>query len=386
MMDEAKIKEAIDVIFQKESDNFAAGIFYEYVIDFPGGPFNCSRERFLTPHPLQFDKYANTGSKEPIKWETYSTLKQLFNKIESNPESRLIFINHVRRKIFDKDSLKNINVESTQLAFYFLMKIGGIEECIQAITDVFKPDYEKDDDDEMFANMLKGTKIVKHLFNDIYIFISMESSYFDSVLAKLQTIIKATSSFKEVTSGAGSKFTPIHDRLSVKVNSLRYEKIKLGLTGINEEINIDKEQVIDLMTKYGFPPEMESFLLELDKIPESEDWSSINSGMINSLRAFFESLIKNISAQIEQKTGGSYLTDTNPKNGEMGRKREYIRKYLKLSEKDDKFITAFVDILHKEGGHAFMSEKRYFVLSKNIGIELTLFLMSKLGSFLSDEQ
>jgi len=381
-MHENEIKVSIDVIFQKESDNFEAGIFYEYIIDFSGGPFYCSRDRFLTSITREFDKYTNAGSKQSIKWETYFTLKQLYNKIESNPESRLIFIDYIRRKIFNENFFEEVDIKSTHLAFYFLMKIGRTEDCMQTIIDIFKRDYEKDDDEMLLANMMKGIKIVTHLFNDIYIFINMEPGCFDSVLTKLQEIIKITSHFKTTPSGIGSALTLIHDKLRIEVNSLMYEKVKMGLIGINEEINIDKEQVIDLISKYGFSPEMESFLLELDKIPESEDWVSINSGMISNLRAFSEKLVINIAAQIKQRTGVDYPKD---KQSNMGNKRKYLKQHLGLSENDDKFIDSYIKILHEEGGHAFMSEKRYFRLAKNIGIELALFLMSKLDSFLSSK-
>jgi hypothetical protein len=33
--------------------------------------------------------------------------------------------------------------------------------------------------------------------------------------------------------------------------------------------------------------------------------------------------------------------------------------------------------LHEEGGHSFVSEKEYFRLSRNIAIEIALFVLSK---------
>ena len=58
------------------------------------------------------------------------------------------------------------------------------------------------------------------------------------------------------------------------------------LEATNEEINIHKEQVIEIISKYGFPPEIEILLLEIDELPES-NLQSINSGMISNLRHFF---------------------------------------------------------------------------------------------------
>jgi hypothetical protein len=40
-------------------------------------------------------------------------------------------------------------------------------------------------------------------------------------------------------------------------------------------------------------------------------------------------------------------------------------------------MNKYVDILHSEGGHSFTSNVEYFRLAKNIGIEISLFLLSK---------
>jgi len=128
-----------------------------------------------------------------------------------------------------------------------------------------------------------------------------------------------------------------------------------------------------IISKYGFPPDMEILLLEIDELPES-NLQSINSGMIGNLRSFFEALVKNIAEKIYNITGEEYPCIKGKQ--EMGNKREYIKKWLALSDKDDKLINAYVDILQKEGGHALISEKRYFIMSKNIGIEIAYFLLS----------
>lgn len=155
---------------------------------------------------------------------------------------------------------------------------------------------------------------------------------------------------------------------------MRYNRLKTQLETFNEELNIHKEQVIGIISKYGFPPAMEKFLLEIDELPELSNWQSVNSGMIGNLRSFFEALIKNIAKKIFAKTREECPKDSG--KSELGNKRAYIKKHLILSDNDDKLITSFVNILHQEGGHAFTSEKRYFVMTKNIGIEIAYFLLS----------
>ena len=97
--------------------------------------------------------------------------------------------------------------------------------------------------------------------------------------------------------------------------------------------------------------------------------------MISNLRTFMGNLLKDVAGRIAQKE--SETIPTIQGCGEMGNIRGYLKIKLNLSAKDDKFIDSFVDILHSEGGHAFMSEKEYFRLARNIAIEISLFILSK---------
>ena len=121
---------------------------------------------------------------------------------------------------------------------------------------------------------------------------------------------------------------------------------------------------------------MEIFLLEIDKIIELPDSEPIYSGMIGNLRSFFEELTKNVAGTIESKTGDI------PSDRKISTLRAYINKHLNVSKHEDKFIDSFIIMLHVEGGHNLVSEKKYFILSKNIGIEIAYFLLSKLEDFM----
>jgi hypothetical protein len=103
-----------------------------------------------------------------------------------------------------------------------------------------------------------------------------------------------------------------------KIIYLKYERLKNELEATkkneleatNEEINIHKEQVIEIISKYGFPPEMEILLLEIDELLES-NLQSINGGMISNLRHFFELFVENVAGKIKDITKDEY-----PKNPE----------------------------------------------------------------------
>jgi hypothetical protein len=64
----------------------------------------------------------------------------------------------------------------------------------------------------------------------------------------------------------------------------------------------------------------------------------------------------------------------------MGTNRKYLKINLELSDNDDKFMTSFIDVLHGQGGHKFISNKTYFRLARNMAIEIALFLLSVYNS------
>ena len=101
----------------------------------------------------------------------------------------------------------------------------------------------------------------------------------------------------------------------------------------------------------------------------------VNAGMISALRSFMADLLKDIANRIAQQEGSKIPHIEG--RGEMGDIRGYLKSKLEFTGADDNFIDSFIDVLHIEGGHSFMSEKEYFRLSKNIAIEIALFVLSK---------
>jgi hypothetical protein len=207
---------------------------------------------------------------------------------------------------------------------------------------------------------------IEGLFRDILVFLHLEPTYFDEPL--LDQLI-------EISQCNFQQSLKVRDEFEDKILSLRYNRLINELENSNEEINIHKEHVIGIISKYGFPPEMETYLLEIDKLPEFTNLQVLNSGIISTLRSFFEAMIRNIAKKINAKTGIEY-PEPKENEKEMGIKRRYIKEHLRLSNEDNKLINSVVDILNKKGSHAFLSEKRYFTITKNICIEIAYFLLS----------
>lgn len=340
------IQDRINIIFDIECGNFTSNRFHYFEKNEALESDLVIKTVVATRHQKK-DLELNSADNLYLQWETYTTLKKLYNNIEKDPKSREIFIDIL------KEELLKVSPASS-LAFYFLLKIRKNRDIIEIIERRVKEETVEYD------------FLIKELFEDIQKFMHCEPVYFDDYTL---TNLKRLNEYLEKISQYQYKFER-------EINSIRYGRLQNELEGVNEEINIHKEQVIDIISKFGFPSEIGKFLLEIDKAAELPDWDLINSGMINNLRAFFEQLTKNIAEQTKQITKKEYSND--PNKSYIGNLRDYNKKHLKLSDSDDELIDAFINILHKEGGHAFLSEKRYFLLAKNIGIEIAYFLLSKL--------
>jgi len=359
MFDSKYIEEKINIIFDIEQTNLNKDEPFCYIETRPSesDPSKPLYKAFGRSPLINFELKPEDNFR--LEWGTYTTLKKLYNKIENDPKARKIFIDLIKKKLLNGSTIvvgREFH-DCSSLAFYFLMKLGKNNENIETLKNIYgKKKYDR---------------FQQGLFESVLKFIHLEPAYFDD-----DTLISLKEFNSQNTYFSGSF---IRDEFEEKINSVRYKKLQNELVGINEELNIDKERVIEKIAQYGFPQEMESFLLEVDNIHELSNWKSINSGMISNLRSFFEMLIENIAEKIKLKTGDEY-----PKNGDrgkLGNLRLYIKTNLGLASHDDKLINSFVNILHKEGGHAFLSEKKYFLLTKNIGIEIAYFLLSKLDDF-----
>ena len=359
MLDSNYVKDRIDTIFEIEYTNLRRHKHFLY-IEKSESPERGSSEpvyKGFANSPL-INLKLRPHDNFYLEWDTYKTLKQLYNKIQNNHDNRHLFIDYIKEKLINGHSFQNTHGEycdTSSLAFYFLMKIGKNDLNIESLKIINKKNKKK-----------RLTR--EGLIDDLLIFMHLEPLYFDEHILN---------SLKELTfQYICHEHSPIYFELENKIKSMKYSNLKNELKDVNEEINIHKEKIIGLISKYNFPQKMEIFLLEIDKIFELPDSEPIYSGMIGNLRSFFEELTKNIAETIESKTG-EICSDRK-----IGTLRAYINKHLNLSEHEDKFIDSFIIMLHVEGGHDLVSEKKYFVLSKNIEIELAYFLLSKLEEFM----
>lgn len=389
MINREYIEKNINIIFDFEKSNIKNNKPFHYVqtsvkTNIPKKDAHGPIRHSSSCRPIM-DLELNSDDNWELEWDTYTHLKKLYNKIEHFPGCRSIFLNTLERKLSNLVTIAvpmHVNCVDTiytnyelhsdaSLAFYFLLKIGNNDIIVRALESKMKENMyvdtytDSNSGETIEFESYKCIDEVEGLFKDILIFMHVEPVYFDDTILDILTSIVDCNFSKSLNIG---------EEFGSKIITLKYNKLKTQLETFNEELNIHKEQVIEIISKYGFPLEMEKFLLEIDELPELSKWQSVNSGMIGNLRSFFEALVKSIAEKIFAKTGEKYPKDSS--KGELGNKRAYIKKHLMLSDNDDRLITSFVNILHQEGGHAFTSEKRYFLMTKNIGIEIAYFLLS----------
>ena len=51
---------------------------------------------------------------------------------------------------------------------------------------------------------------------------------------------------------------------------------------------------------------------------------------------------------------------------------------------ENKLLDKLIDMINHEGSHALISEREYFRLTKNISIEISLLLLTKLDKFIEN--
>lgn len=302
-----------------------------------------------------------------LKFPTMESLRKIYAAIQFDSGLKKDFLFLLKYRIQSEDTIfyYGLNYDLSDLALATLFSLNEINEGI----------------DTLYVRALKGfwvygcLKFINEFLRHNHHLINKEQ------LKKLRaTILDQSLTHK-------FQVEPVlFYEVKRQIDRLLYMDLNRRYDGINFEINQDKEKVIEKIEYYKFGKDIVNALIEIDKFLFSEE-KTVSSGMNNNLRNVMATMITRISDKIREVTKEEIPKNNpnKPDKKEMGLRRDYIKKHLKLTEEDDDFVDAFVDVLHEEGGHSFMSEKEYFRLSRNITITFLYFLLSKLDKFLSGE-
>lgn len=322
-MDLDELENCLEIVFEKElSDRRNSRVFY----------FKRSRSVDIFIYP------------------NAETLIDLFSTIQGDEPLKQFFVNRLIKNIMSSEettyrlaSVGEVHVSLSPLCFYALLELGFANEAISAL--------------EKRQSGFNG--------NFQLILALVSENYFDE--AQLKIILR-----KVRTAGGISYYA---NQLNSAIIKTRYKLLKKRIKTVNVEINQDKKTVSEKLSMFGFNENYSILLNEIDHFINTETSKAVNAGMISNLRTFMGNLMKDVANRIAEQKG-----ERIPKledRGEMGNVREYLKRNLELPHNDDRFIDSFIDILHSEGGHSFISEKEYFRLARNIAIEIALFVLSK---------
>lgn len=323
-MDITELKSHMDIVFDKEENDLANG----------KDTWHFNKEKSSGDHILFYpnsetliDIFSNIQNKEKLKFE-------FLNKLEYSVKESAEF--------WKESAVLGIHA----LCFYTLIRLGFVEKALKAFESRRK-----------YSDLL--LELILSLLRDNFNYFDIEQ--LNKILKEVKRIPVSSIKTKEL--------------LITEIIDGRYELLKKKVRGVNVEINLDKKTVSEKIDYLSLDENYKKLLDEIDEFIYTNTSEFVNAAMISNLRVFLEDLFKDIAKRIVNAK-----EEKIPKvegRGEMGNIRHYLKDKLDLSEKDDKFITAFVDILHSEGGHSFTSKKEYFRLARNIAIEIALLVLSK---------
>lgn len=330
-MDKDELHESLEIVFDKEkSDIRNQGYSYFYK--------GTQAENITYPNAeMLLQIYADLKNEVSNIFQLIDFVGTLKGKIAQASEPLVRY---------SRTEVSYVGVSA--LCFYTLVQIGYANEAIESL------------------------KKRQNDFSGIYrlLYAILGTTYFDSVQLKdLSDILEADRSAK-IEEQLRDK-----ERLRSKIIEVRFQQLEKKLKKVNVEINQDKKSLAEKIDVLGLSGNYNELLDCIDNFILTDTSKVVNAGIISTLRTFMADLLKDVAEKIA-RTEGTKIPHTDGR-GEMGDVRDYLKRKLSFSDADDKFITSFVRILHAEGGHSFMSEKEYFRLSKNIAIEIALFVISK---------
>lgn len=179
--------------------------------------------------------------------------------------------------------------------------------------------------------------------------------------------------------------TTVAKEIKEKVYDVRLSRISSTLLeGVNLEINRDQEQLKLTLKEFNFNPDL---IKAIDKIEQNlasgEDKFDFKV-CIDLIRTFFNDLYASIALEIISKTGIS-PSEAIEGSKKMGKAIDYLHsnKVAFVSQEEHDVIVAFNSFLSYKGVHSLTSEKEYARISKNMAIEIGIFLVQRLKKYLA---
>lgn len=274
-------------------------------------------------------------------------------KKESFIEVLWLMLSRTEDKLNNHVSWYYINWAASVLFFWFY-KIGHLDkglfhlkECKSALT-IIKP---------FLALFKKNISIFNN--NDLWIILEIISS---NDLYEIDLLAQNIDELKDL------------------IIDLRYKKLERKLEWIDTEISSDKIKVNEYLKDFWFDNKYNITLNKIDKFISIEDYDdTFTPGwVIWIFREFFDNFYIDLAKKICNLNWAEEVPENKNCKKLICHSVKYIQHEFDLSEDDTKLLWAYLWITNWKWAHKLLSEKKYFRLTRNIGIEIALLMLSKL--------
>lgn len=308
---------------------------------------------FLVKHPEQYE----------LDFHNLDLLLKLYQTISYDENNKKFFIDFLKTQCLPGHQFSPM----AYLAFEFLYRIQGLQEAIEFLNDCSSEPWGELWTDSKILSVL--SEIVEYEYPN---FSTEDLNLIGEAIRKVQQLLSKREVGIRVRICRG---------IEEKIHNIKYMHLEAELgEGINLQINQDREKVKEFITDFGLSSELNMALEKIDEYywrPTSDEFDY--SAAIGKLREFLSKLIEEICGKIQEVTQ-DYYKEYEGKTP-IAKQRKYIKKHLKL-EKENKLLDGLVDVINSTGSHHLISEKEYFRLTKNMTIEISLLLFTKLNKFL----
>lgn len=336
-----ELKEDIHIVFEKELNDIL-NYWNQYVLSHKEGKNEAKFE------------YNNSD-----------VLINIFSNIQNNEDLKQLFIDEIFDvvDIYSSDYLINdlyISVLSPlPLWFYTFLQLWYIDFAI-----------------DLYSNKTSPISIIP-ILSDV---LQLNQDYFTN--HQLWQILKILSNIRY--NSGNHKWH--HDNTSRKQRDLttfiinkRYNNVQQKIKWVNLEINNDRKEVSSIIRYLDFDDRYNILLTDIDWYINSKASDATSAAMIWNLRSFLSDLILDLAKRVSKDVNEDIPHIEN--HWEIWDARLYLKDKFELHDNDDRLINSLVNVLHEQWWHSFISSKKYFRLTRNMVIEIVLFLLSKYNEF-----
>jgi hypothetical protein len=140
--------------------------------------------------------------------------------------------------------------------------------------------------------------------------------------------------------------------------------------GFNPELNVDAEKVRTMAQRFGFPVDLTAQLDHIDELVAKADNPQKYRDCLSAIRVFVERLFEVVAKSLDEST--------KIDGKDSGETIAFFRERKLISGDFGQLLIAWRHYLSNDGAHRLKSRSEDARISKNINLELSLYLLKRL--------